>query len=166
MRIVRLYDPERRGNWNDELLPGEYPVLLRHGRTGAERNAEGHRLAPGEPSVCVVFPNLDEAKEYCQQKTAEVPDLQCDIYDAAGLSKPPQYTYGKTDWNPRPKVLLLLAAGFIIASFPLFWLDWRRRGILIFPSIIGINLFVVGLRFLFWWLGRTDQEGEKRKRNS
>lgn len=164
MRTLQLYDPQRRGTWLEQLMPGEYPVFLRDGKTWAERNADGKPLRPGEASVCLLFPGLEEAKRFCEQKVAELPHLRCDIYDNQGLSKPPLCSYGEKDWNPKPKTLLLLSGGCISVSIPLFCWDWSRRGELILPSILGINLVAAGLRFLFWGLGARDDRRERIKR--
>ena len=164
MRTVKVHDPERRGSWLDELVPGEYLVYLRDAETGAERNAEGKPLAPGESRLCLVFPNLEEAKQFCEQKVAEVPRLRCDIYDEKGAARPPLLKYGDREWNPKPRTLLLLAGGCTLASLPLFWLDWRRGGAVILPTVIGINLVAAAMRFLFWGFGAQDQQRERLKR--
>jgi hypothetical protein len=166
MRVIKLYDPERRGSWLGEVKPGEYPVFLRDGESWAERNVEGKPLAAGEASVCVVFADLAEAKKFCEQKIRELPHLRCDIYDNTGLAKPPLCTFGEKDWNPTPKALLWLAGLSILVSIPLFLWDWNRHGEVVLASIIAINLVAAGLRFLLWGLSSIDDRREQLKRTS
>jgi len=164
MRVLQLYDPQRKGTWLDQLSPGEYPAFLRDGKTCAERDADGNPLRRNQASVCLVFSSLQEARQFGEQKIRERPDLRCDIYDHEGLSRPPLYTFGEKEWNPTPRTLLLVAAGCAAASLPLFFWDWSRRGEVVLASVIGINLVAAALRFLFWGLGTLDSRREQRKR--
>jgi hypothetical protein len=164
MRVLKLYDPGRRGTWLDQLAPGEYPLFLRDGKTWAERDADGKPLGRRGDSVCLVFSSLDEAKQFGEQKVRERPDLRCDIYDREGLRNPPLCSFGDREWNPAPRTLLWLAGGCAVASVPLFFWDWSRRGELVLASLIGINLIAAALRLLFWGLGALDDRREQRKR--
>lgn len=163
VRTVALHEPGRRGTWLDQIAVGEYPVFLRDGNTCAERNAAGKPLQPGEPSVCLVFATLEEARQFCEQKVRELPQLRCDIYDHQGLAKPPLKTYGDREWDPGARTLLLLAGAAFLGAIVLFWWDWTRRGELILPSIVAINLVAAALRLLFWGLGKVDQRRERSK---
>jgi len=164
MRVLQLYDPQRRGTWLDQLSPGEYPAFLRDGKTCAERNADGMPLGRNQTSVCLVFGSLEEARQFGERTVRERPDLRCDIYDHHGLSKPPLYTLGTREWDPAPRTLLLMAAACTLASLPLFFWDWSRRGEVVLASVIGINLVAAALRFLFWGLGAFDARREQSKR--
>jgi hypothetical protein len=166
MRTLVLNDPKRRGTWLEQLQPGDYPVFVRDGTTWAERNTEGRPLRPGEPGVCLVFPGLDEAKSFCRQAVREQPHLRCDVYDHDGLAKPPLYSVGEKEWNPTPRALMVWAAVSLLASIPLFWLDWHMGGELVLASIIGINLVAAGIRFLFWGLGTMDAHRDRLQRTS
>ena len=163
MRVLKLYDSERRGTWLDQLAPDEYPLFLRDARTWAERDADGEPLGRNGDSVCLVFRTLEEAKQFGEQKVRERPDLRCDIYDSEGLRKPPLCSFGDRDWNPAPRTLFWLAGSCALASIPLFFWDWSRRGELVLATIIGINLVAAALRFVFWGLGALDDRYEQRK---
>ena len=166
MKTINLHDPTRRRSWLDEIMPGEHLVFLRDAATFAERNAEGHPLRPGEASVCVVFPTLQEARSFCERKCRDIARLRCDVYDHRGLADRPLYTYGKKEWDPKPKPLFLVATLLVLISIPLFWWDWNHRGELLWPSLIGINLVAIALRLLFWALGKIDQQREDAARTS
>ncbi len=55
------------------------------------------------------------------------------------------------------RFLITGAAVLTLASIPLFWYDWLSDGARIWPTIIGINVVVIGLRLLYWGYGELDQ---------
>lgn len=45
----------------------------------------------------------------------------------------------------------------VLVPIPLFWYDWLAGGARIWPTIIGINVVVLGLRLLYWGHGELEQ---------
>jgi hypothetical protein len=54
----------------------------------------------------------------------------------------------------------VLAAG----SLPLFWYDWTRRGVLILPTVVGINMLIASARLLQLNLAVNTAERQRQER--
>ena len=67
---------------------------------------------------------------------------------------------------------LFLLAGVLVLPTPvLFWIDWRVRGVLIVPTLVGLNLIAAAVRISMWGWGmmevvraREERRGEQRVR--
>jgi hypothetical protein len=160
MQELKLYDPDRRPrDWTDIIRPGQYAVFHSDLGTDVEKKADGHFLAPGEESSCLLFDSLDEAEAYCEGKVAEIPRLRCDIYDSMGKSKPPMLTYVNQAHVQAPRKHACWGWLLIALSALCFWIEWHWHGVLIVPLIIGLNLLFAGLRLIYW----GSAGGEKRR---
>jgi len=52
----------------------------------------------------------------------------------------------------------------LVASLHLFGWDWHSHGLLILPSIVGINLIFIGMRMLMWGYGTVQGQRSHRQK--
>jgi hypothetical protein len=132
----------------------------------------------GEPMLeyakqsCYFFDDLGQAKAYCNELVMRKDHIRCEIYDERGLAVEPIYTIVNSKHahrvSNRKSVRLMIVASVVVTllSIPLFWYDWKAQGARIWPTILGINLIVLGLRFLYWGYGELEHirhmESEQR----
>jgi hypothetical protein len=62
-------------------------------------------------------------------------------------------------WVKRRKIAAIAS---LVAATALFIADWRSEYELLWPSIVAVNLFLVGLRLLYW----NTASAERRKRQA
>src|SRR5579864_251422 len=154
MQEIVLYDPERRPpNWTDLMRPGQYAVFQSDAATDVEKDITGRYLREARKSTCLVFDSLAEAEAYCEARVNEVHRLRCDVYDHKGKAKPPLVSFVHHEQLKRPRRYAGWGWLLIAGSLPLFWIDWRQRGALIAPTVIGINMIFAGLRLIYWARG-------------
>ena len=164
MQRLKLYDPTRKPtDWTGLVHEGQYAVFHSDLATDIERTPEGNYLQPGEDSTCMVFDSLAEAESYCEAKVEQIPNLRCDIYDHTGKSKPPVLTYvNKIHLNADNK-RANWGWAMVAASLPVFWITWTYHGTQVIPLIVGFNLFLGGLRLVYWGKGGTEKRQSVRK---
>ena len=163
MHSLKLYDPARKpAEWTGLVHPGQFAVFHSDVSTDVEKTAEGRYLQPGEDSTCLVFDSLAEAESYCEAKVNQITHLRCDIYDHTGKSKPPMLTYVNKIHLTAPAKRVYWGWVLVVASLPLFWIEWHWHGTLVVPMIIGINLIFAGLRLVYWGKGGTEKRRAER----
>lgn len=158
---VKLYDPARKpASWMRIIQPGQCAVFHQDLKSAAELSPQGKVVTNPTESVCCIFDSLPEARRYCEQKVEQHPSMRCEVYDSAGKAKPPLLVVVNTamrrhveDSESSGHWRIGLGYLLIAASLPLFWWDWRSRGELILPSIVGVNFVFIGLRLLLWGYG-------------
>ncbi len=165
LRELKLYDPTRQpADWKEIIRPGQYAVFLSDLGTDMERRPDGRFLAPGEDSICLVFDTLPEAEAYCEAKVQEIPSLRCDIYDHLGKSKPPALTYVNEAHLKAPRKHARLGWLLVSLGALCFWIDWHWNWVLIFPTIVGINMIFAGLRLIYWSGGGGETRRAKQNK--
>ena len=165
MQELKLYDPTREPqNWTEILRPGQYVVFHTNVHTDIEAKADGTPLTSGEESSCMVSDSLEEAEAYCESQVERIPNLRCEIYDHAGKSKPPSFTYVNKAFLKTPRKHAWWGWVLVAAGVPCFWIEWHWHGTLIVPTIAGINLVIAGLRMVYWGWGGTEKRRSKRER--
>ncbi|MDT8067630.1 MAG: hypothetical protein ROO76_05620 [Terriglobia bacterium] len=164
MKNVTLYDPRRcPKHWVELLHAGQFAVLLLDVRTSVNVNCEGLPVPQPAEQSCYIFESLDEAKQFCRELVQRIEHVRCEIYDERGKAIEPLYTIVNKKHEHRTitrKGARLLLLGGVLApmvAIPLFWYDWLAGGERIWPTIVGINLVVLGLRLLFWGSGELEQ---------
>ncbi|MBZ5531218.1 MAG: hypothetical protein LAO20_07290 [Acidobacteriia bacterium] len=164
MQELRLCDPDRRPNeWTGLVHEGQYAVFHSDVRSDIEKKADGHFLAAGEDSTCLVFDSLSEAEAYCEAKVNEISNLRCDIYDHTGKSKRPMLTYVNKVHEKADNKRALLGWGLVALSLPCFWIEWHSHGTFLVPMIVGINLVFAGLRMVYWGKGGLEKRRSTRE---
>lgn len=161
MNEVKLYDPGRKpASWMRIIQPGQFAVFHQDVKSAAELSPRGEPVLSATESVCCIFDALGEAKSYCEQKVKEYVFMRCEIFDSEGKAKSPllvvvNHGMQKHVEDSESSVRWRIRWGYLLlaASVPLFWWDWRSGGLMILPSLAGINLIFIGMRLLFWGYG-------------
>lgn len=162
MKQMLLYDPNRRPpDWVNAMQRGEFAALLTDVRTGEDVDAQGRAPSKDTPRTCLVFDNFAEARAYCQERAAAVENLRCEIFDHRGRAGPAVLEIMNPKFANRlgsRRVAgrkMMGAAALILSGVPLFFWDYYR-GMSFLPTIVGVNMILVGLRLLHW--GYSDLE--------
>lgn len=76
-----------------ELMAGEVGLVAADTKTGVTTDIEGHWLI-ATPISYLVFPSIEEAREYAQARVADTPEIEwlvhdCDGYVSAIRALPP-----------------------------------------------------------------------------
>jgi hypothetical protein len=156
-------------DWNDNLADGEVAVFLSDVRSDAELTADGLPRPVQKPSVCLVFKSRSAADEWCQRRVGEIEHLKCELYDRRGMAGGPIASFVNAKYaarlpNRRTAVKMILWAVACFAVSPvLFWLDWRVRGVMILPTLVGFTLVVTGLRLLYWGFSELQLAKEREQ---
>jgi hypothetical protein len=154
---VRLFDPGRRPtSWTEIVHPGQYVVFSKTIDTGASCDAEGQPFASVEDATCLIFDGLKAARAFCEEQVVQAPRVRFDIFDSTGRANAPLLVIvhpsraAKLEGNPRGiRVRTRAAVALMTVAAALFWYDYQHdKGVLIFPTIIGINLVVVAARLI------------------
>jgi len=174
MQIVRLYDRTREPKgWMQIIRPAEFAAFATLADSGAVCDADGVPTSI-EDASCLIFETLFDAEAFCRERVAQIPSLRFDILDAAGPSLPPLFTIvhpsrtAALDGSPREMRWTTYAAIALLAvGPPLIWWDWAfHDGELVIPTILGINVMLLGVRLLLMNFGRIAAERTRRERVS
>ncbi|HEX2456265.1 MAG TPA: hypothetical protein VHI99_21385 [Vicinamibacterales bacterium] len=173
VRVVRLDDPDRREAWTAGLRPTDLVAFASYDDSGAPCDADGHPFASSADVTCLVFDQLADARRFCEAKVLSAPHVRFEIVDSAGRVNPPLLVVvhpGRAHsltGNPRSaRTRRIIALVLIAGAFPLFWLDYQRDGLLILPTVLGLNMLLIGARLLFMNLTVRDVEKERQERLS
>jgi hypothetical protein len=157
MEVLRLYDPGRRpASWTEIIRPGQFVAFSKHIDSGGPCDAAGWPFASSGEIACLIFDRLEEARGFCEARVLQAPPVRFDVYDSAGRTNPPLLTIvhpsriATLEGNPRgmrmrKRAAIVLTAG----AFALFWFDYRTSaGLLILPTILGINMILIAARLI------------------
>lgn len=169
---IRLFDPRRKPrDWTEIIRPTQCAVFLKDCDTSNSRGLDGKPFPNPDETTCVIFDQIDQARQFCESQVRTFPHLRCEVYDADGLAKPPLLVVLAPDrqleeesgskWSRRRKLIAVFL--FLIAP-PLVWLDMRRQNTLILPTFLAFTCVLTGLRFLYWDFGLKHQQRERQKR--
>lgn len=88
-------------------------------------------------------------------RVEQVPSLRFDVYDFAGYRRPPILTIAprtpaRLEGSPQKMRWSTAVAVVFIAIGPfLIWFDWTYyEGVMVVPTIVGINLILIAARIL------------------
>ena len=170
---LRLYDPDRRpSSWTDIIQPRQYVAFSQLLESGASCDAQGQPFDSVEDVTCLLFNALGEARAFCEEQVQQAPQIRFDIFDSTGRGSGPLIVIvhpsrrASLEGNPRGVRLRYgVAVGLLIAAVALFWYDYRNgRGILIFPTVIGVNLVVAAARLIQLNVSYAHAERERQQR--
>jgi hypothetical protein len=148
MRPQRFFDEARRPVWYLELLPGEHAVLHVDRQTGHHRGPEGLRLASYWSHTIPVFPNLDEAVAYSEERVRLSPSIVCRIFKAGdGPDVPVKEVVGTEDALMDPRTARRrVALGLVMFGLGIvgFWIDWLYGWFYLLGVLIGVKFLTFG----------------------
>jgi hypothetical protein len=174
MQVLRLYDPAREPpGWLQVIRPTQFAAFPTLVESGAICDADGVPTSSDDAS-CVIFDSLSEAERFCRDRVAAVPALRFDIRDATGLRQPPLFTIvhpareDALDGSPKKRRRNTYAAIALFVIGPLLiWYDWAfHDGVLIMPTIVGINAPLIATRLLIMNRGHVVSERARMERVS
>jgi hypothetical protein len=155
-RILLLREANRRpADWNEHIGPDQRAVFLSDVRTGHEQTIDGQLLPNSEPSFCLVFESMEEAKAFCLEMVGRIAHMKCDIYDRRGAAVGPIRSFVSQQYrrrvpSRRGAYEMIVAGCVLMLVCPLLiWWDWMNSGGLIVPTLIGLNCFVAALRLFY-----------------
>ena len=175
MQTLRVYDPERRpSNWTEIIRPGQFVAFAKQFDSGAPCDAAGTPFVSTDAITCLIFDSLPAADAFCRARVEDVPTVRFDIFDSAGRAQPPLLTIvhaSRTpalEGNPRTQRLNTWGAIALIFAAPvLFWIDWAKYdGLLILPTILGINFLLIAARLFQLNGAYASAEKSRRERLS
>jgi len=172
MQIVRVYDATRQPpNWRELIQPGQLVAFSKQVTSGAPCDEHGRPFVPPDAATCLIVDTLAEADAFCRAQVEQHPEVQFDLFaGAAGRSQPPLLTIvhpsraARLEGNPRSVRFGLAAGAALVLAGPLsIWYEWAKyEGLLIWPTVVGINLIIAGLRLI--QLNASHLVAEKTRR--
>ena len=173
MKVLRLYDPDRRpASWTEIVRPGQFVGFSKHIDSGGPCDAAGRPFGSSGEIACLTFDRLEEALGFCGQRVLGAPSVRFDVYDSKGRAHPPLLTIvhpsrvAALDGNPRGiRIRKRAAIALTLAALGLFWFDYSAsRGMLILPTILGINMILIAARLIQLNASHLHAERERRER--
>ena len=163
----KVYDDARRPpEWTALVGPAQCAVFLKDVKTANPLALDGTEVEHIRDCTFFLFDRLDEARSFCEAQVRRYPQMCCDVFDADGKAKPPMLVImhpdsaKKDELSPSSvKWRKNVAIASLVASAGLFAADWHSEFELTWPSILAVNLFLLGLRFLYW----NTVSGERRR---
>ena len=171
--MLRLHDPDRRpASWTEIIGDGQFVAFSRFLDGGGSCDADGRPFASESDVACLLFDDFAEARRFCEAGVQQAPAIAFDIFDATGRVNPPLLIVvhpsraAALDGNPRhARIRTRWAAALATGALPLFWLDyWTSGGLLIIPTILGINLLLAALRLVQLNAAYADAERRRLER--
>ena len=157
MLTLRLFDPDRQPpDWTEIIRPGQYVAFSKTIDTGGSCDQDGRAFASVADATCLLFDGLAEARGFCEEQVIRAPVVRFEIFDSAGRRDPPLLVIvhpsriAALEGNPRGiRVRKWTAYALLVAAVPLFWFDYRHdEGMLIFPTVLGINMVIIAARLV------------------
>jgi hypothetical protein len=149
------------------LSETQYAVFLSDVSTGGELDLDGGGVAPNAGAACYVFDSFAEAEAFCGELVGRHERMVCEIYDSRGKAVPPLrvVTHPKAAGRPggrmggRRSALWKIRIAWLLLAVapPLFWLDYRSRGLLVVPTVVGFACIVTCVRLLWWGYGELEE---------
>ena len=138
------------------IHPGQYVAFSKTIDTGGSCDQDGRPFASAADATCLLFDGLAEARAFCEGHVTRAPAVRFEIFDSAGRRDPPLLVIvhpsriATLEGNPRGiSVSKWTAYALFVAAVPLFWYDYQHdEGMLIFPTVLGINMVIIGTRLL------------------
>lgn len=171
-REFKVYDESRTPrDWTSLVGATQCAVFFKDAETSAPLSPRAERVARTRDCTFLLFDSLAAAREFCDARVLEFPFLCCEIFDSHGKARPPLLVIVHPSMAPRDEASAssvrkrrILAFILLAAGPPLIWWDWRSRGELILPTVVGIGMIVAALRLLQWNAGLRDRRTEDERR--
>ncbi len=172
LQEIKVYDKARvPRNWNELLAPSQCAVFLTRINSTQPLTLAGEPVARLHDATFFRFDRLQDARSFCEAQVARHPHMCCQIYDSAGKARPPILTVMHPSVAAKDELSvsavrqrkIIAIVLWIIALALILW-DAHAGSVLILPTILGLNFFVIGLRLFYWNSARKDRLEEQEKR--
>jgi hypothetical protein len=171
-REFKVHDQARQGrDWMSLLTPTQCAVFFKDFQTATPVSRDGVAFDRMTNCTFLVFDRLEDARRFCEEQVNQHPAMCCEVFDFEGRAKPPLLvvvhpSVAEKDelsatWVRRRKYIAM--ASFLCA-IPLIVWDWRTGEYMVLPTVVGVNLIVLGLRLLYWNTARSDNAPERQRR--
>jgi hypothetical protein len=171
-REFKVYDQARQGrDWMSLLTPTQCAVFFKDFQTATPLSRDGVPFDRMTDCTFLVFDRLEDARRFCEEQVNQHPAMCCEVFDFEGRAKPPLLVVVhpgvaekdelSATWVRRRKYIAM--ASFLCA-IPLIVWDWRTGEYMVLPTVVGVNLIVLGLRLLYWNTARSDNAPERLRR--
>jgi hypothetical protein len=140
VRTVPLYDPKAKpASWHERMKDGEYAVHYSSFPAGAGI------IAP----YCAIFSSMQDARTHASEWVAENPGIRCTIYDWQGFVGAPLKEVRGVHFKDRGEISSRfrrwVGGTVFVAGGLLVLVDWAADFRLLWPSTLGMRLFLPGL---------------------
>jgi hypothetical protein len=171
-REFKVYDDTRHPpEWTLLVDPTQCAVFLKEVKTANPLALDGSAVEHIRDCSFFLFDRLDDARRFCEAQVQRFPFMCCDVFDSDGKAKPPMLVImhpdaaKKDELSPSSvKWRKNVAIASLVASAGLFASDWRSEFELTWPSILAVNLFLLGLRFLYWNTASSERRRTQARR--
>jgi hypothetical protein len=172
MREIKVYDDSHRPrDWNTLLSPSQCAVFFRRWGSEAPLSSEGAPFARFADSTFILFDGIEDARQFCEARVQQRPDLCCEVFDRMGKARPPllvvvhPLNVSKDEFSlSSVRKRNVAAALLVLAGIVLVWWDWRIGWWLVAPTYIGLTMILVALRLLHWNRGRQEYTVDQKTR--
>ena len=173
MVTLRLFDRVRQPpDWTEIIRPGQYVAFSKTIDTGGSCDQDGRPFASTADATCLLFDDLTEARAFCEEQVTRVPAVRFEVFDSAGRRDPPLLVIvhpsriAALEGNPRGiRVRKWAAYALLAGAVPLFWYDYQHdQGMLIFPTVLGINMVIIAARLMQFNSAYVQAESLRQKR--
>jgi hypothetical protein len=143
-------------------------VFLKDITSEVPLSPQGVRLSYHDATF-LLFDRLGQAREFCEGAVQQHPEMCCEIFDSEGKAKPPILTIvhpeAKDELSAATvcKRRIIALALFALAG-PLIWWDWHTGSGKIYPTVLAINMILVGIRLMQWNAARQQRSLEETER--
>jgi hypothetical protein len=172
LREFKVYDTTRPSpDWMSLVRPTQCAVFFKDVQTAAPLSHDGVAFDRMVDCTFLLFDRLDDARRFCEAQTKEHPWMCCEVFDWEGKAKPPllvvidpsvaEKDELSASWVRRRAILAIV---LFVCAIPLFVWDWKSEGSLILPTVVGMNMIFLGLRFLYWNTARNERAREQGRR--
>jgi hypothetical protein len=166
----KVYDDTRRPpDWTSLVGRTQCAVFLKEVQTANPLATDGSEINHLRDCTFLRFDCLADARAFCEAQVQRHPLMCCEIFDSDGKAKPPMLVImhanaaRKDELSPAwVKRRQMAAIASLVLAPALFIIDWRSEYELLWPSIVAVNLFLLGLRLLYW----NSASVERRKRQA
>jgi hypothetical protein len=168
-REVKVYDAARQPqDWNALLKPSQCAVFFKRIDSEAPLSPRGESIAQFQDCTFLLFDSLEEARRLCEARVSDHPYMRCEVFDWRGKARPPLLTIMHPQAARKDELSAhsvrkrtILAILLFIGALPLFWLDHRSGGALVFPTFLALTMILAGLRVLYWNTARRQRLKEE-----
>jgi len=154
---LRLFDRDRQPpDWTEIIRPGQYVAFSKIIDSGGSCDQDGRPFASAADATCLLFDSLTEARTFCEEQVTRAPAVRFEIFDSAGRRDPALFVIvhpsriAALEGNPSGmRVRKWAASALLVGAVPLFWYDYQHdQGMLIFPTVLGINMVIIAARLM------------------